>query len=76
MAGSWSKLIFLQFFFSLCASRSVKEDNFALNIIHMNDVHAHFDEISLNAGKTVFSSSKVGDTIYLRTLSPGRTGKR
>jgi len=26
-------------------------NNFTLNIVHMNDVHAHFDEISLNAGR-------------------------
>merc|ERR1719481_1989597 len=27
------------------------KENFQLNIVHMNDIHAHFDEISLNAGR-------------------------
>ena len=54
MTGSWSKVLIIQFFLSFCASRSLKEENFELNIIHMNDVHAHFDEISLNAGENNF----------------------
>jgi len=37
--------------FQYVTSKSVLKENFELNIIHMNDIHAHFDEISLNAGR-------------------------
>ena len=33
----------------VCSAKS--NETFQLNIVHMNDIHAHFDEISLNSGR-------------------------
>ena len=39
--------------FSSVCGRSVAEKNLTLSIIHMNDVHAHFDEVNVNTGKNI-----------------------
>ena len=33
----------------VCSAKS--NETFQFNIVHMNDIHAHFDEISLNSGR-------------------------
>ena len=60
--------------FQICCSKSVLADNFELNIIHMNDIHAHFDEISLNAGMHSGLFSYLCFSV-VRSVPPGRAGQ-
>ena len=53
MEESVNKIVFLCFLIDSSVNRSLVPKNFELNIIHMNDIHAHFDEINLNAGMNV-----------------------
>ena len=46
------------------------KENFQLNIVHMNDIHAHFDEVSLNAGNP--NMVKVGIFFQQRVWSEFR----
>ena len=57
------KYFFVCAFVTFVRGKAIQAETFNLTILHMNDVHAHFDEINVNSGEQT-KHTTVNNYIY------------